>query len=152
MPSWIAGHQQELQRVAAKNAAAAAIVGNLSTTPKEVSIVIGARVLMTIGVTACGYWSRRAEWGLKIYSVLLGVLFLHVFSHLGLTLYFGGYTPGVIGAVAALIPASVYVYWRLLSARVVSLVSAVIAAAIGVSLFVPVVMIGHLVGRTLGGR
>ncbi len=50
----------------------------------------------------------------------LHLYFLHVFTHIGQTLYLKQYTPGVITAVFPVLPYSLYAYYRLLSDQIVS--------------------------------
>jgi hypothetical protein len=95
--------------------------------------------------------SGKRGFRVYAYAALLGGLFLHVFTHIGQALLVGGYVPGVIGAVAAVIPGTLYIYKRLFEARLLTLKSAAFAALIGIALFIPGAMLAHQIGRMLGG-
>jgi hypothetical protein len=77
-------------------------------------------------------------------------LFLHVFTHVAQAIFFRGYAPGVVGAIAAIIPGALYLYKRLFEAKLLTFKSAVVTALIGFALFVPGAMLAHEVGRILG--
>src|SRR3712207_1797721 len=113
MPGWVAGHRPELERLAGLGETAAEMVRSLPTTTAQAAAAIGLIFLLFVLVTAGASLSyRRGPW-LYAYACLLGVFSLHVFTHVAQALYFGGYVPGLVGAVAAIIPCALYVYRRL---------------------------------------
>jgi hypothetical protein len=152
MPSWIAHHQPELERLARMNETAAEMVRSLPTTTSRAAIAIGFILLLFVAVTVGASLSRRRGFWLYAYSSLLGVLFLHVFTHIAQAVLIGGYVPGVIGAVAAIIPGALYLYRRLFEARLLTLKSAAISALVGFALFVPGAMLAHQIGRMFGSE
>ena len=151
MPGWIAKHQRELEHLARMNETTAEIVRSLPTTKTQVAVAIGFIFLLFVAVTAGASSSRRRGPWLYAYASLLGVLFLHVFTHIAQAILVGGYAPGLIGAVAAIIPGALYIYKRLFEARLLTLKSAAVTALIGFALFVPGAMLAHQIGRMLGG-
>jgi len=70
--------------------------------------VLSAAVLLTVLTWQAGTY-------LPFFLVCLHVLFLHVFTHIGQSLLFRTYTPGVVTAVVLVLPYSVYTYYRLLA-------------------------------------
>jgi Protein of unknown function with HXXEE motif len=150
MPGWIANHRQELERLAAMSDIAAEMIRSLPTNTSQVAIAIGFILLLFVLVTAGASLSGRRGFWLYAYAGLLGVLFLHVFTHIAQAILVGGYAPGVIGAVVAIIPGALYLYKRLFAARLLTLKSAVVSALIGFALFVPGAMLAHQLGRLLG--
>jgi Protein of unknown function with HXXEE motif len=150
MPSWIASHQQELDRLARMSEVAAKLVRSLPTTTTQVAIAIGFILLLFIVVTVGASMSGKRGFWVYAYASLLGVLFLHVFTHIAQAILFGGYVPGVIGAVAAVIPGTLYIYKRLFEAKLLTLKAAAFAALIGFALLVPGAMLAHQTGRMLG--
>lgn len=151
MPSWIASHQQELDQLARMSEVAAKLVRSLPTTPTQVAIAIGFILLLFVGVTVCASMSSKRGFWVYAYASLLGGLFLHVFTHIVEAILVGGYVPGVIGAVAAVIPGTLYIYKRLFDAKLLTLKSAAFAALIGLALFVPGAMLAHQIGQMLSG-
>jgi hypothetical protein len=150
MPGWIASHQQELARLAAMSDVAAEIIRSLPTNRSQVAIAIGFILLLFVLVTTGASLSGMRGFWLYAYAGLLGVLFLHVFTHIAQAILVGGYAPGVIGAVVAIIPSALYLYKRLFEAQLLTLKSAVVSALIGFALFVPGAMLAHQLGRLLG--
>ena len=123
---------------------------SLPTTITQVAIAIGFILLLFIVVTVGASMSSKRGFWVYAYASLLGVLFLHVFTHIAQAILVGGYAPGVIGAVAAVIPGTLYIYKRLFEAKLLTLKSAAFAALIGFALFVPGAMLAHQIGRMLG--
>jgi hypothetical protein len=150
MPSWIASHQQELDQLARMSEVAAKLVRSLPTTTTQIAIAIGFILLLFIVVTVGASMSGKRGFWVYAYASLLGVLFLHVFTHIAQAILVGGYAPGVIGAVAAVIPGTLYIYKRLFEAKLLTLKSAAFAALIGFALFVPGALMAHQIGRMLG--
>ncbi|TNJ64492.1 HXXEE domain-containing protein [Paenibacillus hemerocallicola] len=80
------------------------------------------------------------------YLAALAVFFLHVFTHAGQSLYLKSYTPGVITAIALVLPYSAYAYYRLLSEQIID--SGDILASLSIVIvLVPVALMLLLKGR-----
>lgn len=150
MPGWIVRHQPELDQLAQMNETAAEIVRSLPRTTSQVAVAIGFILLLFVVVTVGASISRKRGFWLYAYASLLGVLFLHVFTHIAQAILIGGYAPGVIGAVVAIIPGALYLYKRLFEEKLLTLKSAVVTALIGFALFIPGAMLAHQIGRMLG--
>lgn len=73
---------------------------------------------------------------------------LHVFTHLGQSLYLKMYTPGVISAVICVLPYTLYMFYRMLSEGLVSWNEVLLSIPVGL-LVVPIVLLGHELGRKL---
>jgi hypothetical protein len=149
MPGWVVRHQQKLDQLARMNEIAAEMIRSLPTTTAQVAVAIGFILLLFVVVTAGASVSRKRGFWLYAYASLLGVLFLHVFTHIAQAVLIGGYAPGVIGAVVAIIPGALYIYKRLFEAKLLTMKSAVVTALIGFALFIPAAMLAHQIGRTL---
>lgn len=76
-------------------------------------IILSAAVLLTAAT-----WSKGTY--LPFFLVCLHVMFLHVFTHIGQTILLRSYTPGVVTAVALILPYGLYTYTRLLEEGVVT--------------------------------
>ena len=150
MPGWIASHQQELDQLARMSEVAAKLTRSLPTTTTQVAIAIGFILLLFIAVTVGASMSGKRGFWVYAYASLLGGLFLHVFTHIAQAILVSGYVPGLIGAVAAVIPGTLYIYKRLFEAKFLTLKSAAFAALIGLALLVPGAMLAHQIGRMLG--
>src|SRR5829696_5659782 len=146
MPGWVADHQQEIDRLAAMSEIAAEMARSLPTTTGQAALAIGFILLLFLVVTVGASVSSKRGFWLYAYSSLLGVLFLHVFTHIAQAILIGGYVPGVIGAVVAIIPGALYIYKRLFEAKLLTLKSAVVTALIGFAVFIPGAMLAHEIG------
>jgi uncharacterized protein with HXXEE motif len=150
MPEWIAAHRLDLEQLGQQSAVAARLVRSLATTTPEVAVGIGFLFLLVVTVTAGASAVQRPGFWLYAYAGMLGVLFLHVFTHLAQALFFGGYVPGLYGAVLAVLPGSLYIYRRLFQDGLLTWRSATITALIGLGLLLPVALFAHRLGRLLG--
>ena len=83
-----------------------------------------------------------------LFTATLNVFFLQAFSHVGQTLIFRGYTPGVITALFIVIPYSLLTYYRLFELGLID--GYLLFESIPISiLMVPIFLIGNLLGRRL---
>jgi hypothetical protein len=74
------------------------------------------------------------------------VLFLHVFTHLGQSLYLGRYTPGVVTAVLLCLVYPLYLFDRLIREGIITYGEIMYSLPIGL-LVIPLVLLGHELGR-----
>jgi hypothetical protein len=77
---------------------------------------------------------------------------MHVFTHIAQAIIISGYVPGLLGAIAAIIPGALYIYKRLFDAKLLTWRSAAVTALIGLALFIPGALLAHQIGRVLGSR
>ena len=71
----------------------------------------------------------------QIYGLLLGVnviLFLHVFMHVGQSLYVKVYALGVGSAILVTLPYSIYLFYRLINEGLINVYDIVINAPYGI--------------------
>ncbi len=81
----------------------------------------------------------------QIYGLLLGVnviLFLHVFMHVGQSLYVKVYALGVGSAILVTLPYSIYLFYRLINEGLINVYDIVINAPYGI-LTIVLVLGGH---------
>ncbi|WP_054957341.1 HXXEE domain-containing protein [Paenibacillus dakarensis] len=90
-----------------------------------------------------------AEHEVYFYFLSFNTLFfLHVFAHLGQSLYLKRYTPGVVTAVLCVLPYTLYMYNRMLSEELVSWSEVLLSIPAGL-LMIPIVLLGHELGKKL---
>jgi hypothetical protein len=150
MPEWLARHREQLEQFAAMNALTAKMIHSMATTTPQVAIAISFLLLIFLLVTYGATHSLRRGFWIYAYACLLGVLFLHVFTHIAQAILVRGYAPGVIAAVLVIIPGSSLIYKRLFEARLLTWKSAIITALVGLGLFVPGALLAHAIGRLAG--
>jgi hypothetical protein len=150
MPAWIAAHGPQLARMAQSSAAARRAVASLATTTPAVAVAIGAVFAVVLAVTVGATRSVGRGFWWHAYAAVLGVLFLHVYTHVFQAVLVGGYVPGLYGAVFAVLPGGAYLYRRLFRAGVLTLRAAAVDAVIGVAVALPGVLGAHALGRLVG--
>lgn len=104
-------------------------------------VILSAAVLLAATTLSQGTF-------LPVYLVCLHTLFLHVFTHLGISFRVRGYSPGVVTAVALILPYSLYTYFRLFEAGLINW-SLVAGTLPFVLLVIPVLHAAHKLGMAL---
>jgi hypothetical protein len=149
IPSWIARNEPTLQAIRRLGPLGDRVVANLPRTTGAVATAVAVELIVLAIATAWLSRHPRRGLGLGIYTVLLGLFVGHSVTHVGLTILFRGYTPGVITAVVLIPPMGVYLYRRLLESSLVTWRTAIAAAIFGMLAFLPVVLAAQYIGRNL---
>ena len=148
MSAWVSSHRTEVTASLA-SVGAADLAALLPSTFAQAAIAIGWMVALFTIVTA-GVWWRPASsaWRLA-YGGLLGAFFLHAFTHVAQSVFFGGYTPGVVTAVVVVAPGSAFIYRTLAHRRALAFWPTALATLIALALFVPGVVLAFSIARWL---
>ncbi|WP_192918446.1 HXXEE domain-containing protein [Salinigranum salinum] len=115
------------------------LVGVVASTRRRFTIAVTLVGCVVVGATVAGV-SDPTGLGIRIYTTILGGYFLHAFVHVGQSVVFRGYTPGLVTAGLVVIPVSLSLYWRLLSVQFVDAGTVVATGLLGLVLFVPIVV------------
>lgn len=94
MPAWLAAHRSMLDAIAAGSPFAARIVATAPTSTARAAVAIGLVFALLLVVTTGVTLGRARAWFLA-YCSLLGLLFLHVFTHVAQAVFFRSYVPGL---------------------------------------------------------
>ena len=90
-----------------------------------------------------------AEKGVYLIYLSMNTIFLlHVFTHVGQSLYLRMYTPGVVSAVIFVLPYTLYVLHSLLAKELVTWEEILLSIPIGLFI-IPIVLVGHELGKKL---
>jgi hypothetical protein len=136
---WQGARAAELAALADRSRLARRIV-EVNTTPRRPFAVAVALVgVPVVGATVAGTVDPAGAGG-AVFAVVLGGYALHAFVHVGQSVHLRGYTPGVVTAVAVVLPSSAYLYRRLFEAGLLDPGGAVLTAVAGLVVFVPVVV------------
>lgn len=149
MPDWIRQNREALATIAKQNEFAARVVDNLAQTTVQVAVAVVFELLLILLATVLLLKNRQNSFGLYLYSAILGVFFLHTFTHAAQALFFGGYTPGVLTALLVIPPTSLYLYRQFFQMKLLTWKTALLSALTGVLLILPVLLFAHFLGRTL---
>lgn len=72
------------------------------------------------------------------------LMFAHVFTHIGQSIFMRRYTPGVVTAVLLSLPYSSYLFYRLLDADIASWPEIWLSLIVGLVTVGPLVLLGHV--------
>jgi hypothetical protein len=147
--AWLGAHRTELQALSESSLLARAILARLPTSLAEVAAAIAAVFVVLLVVTLAAGRSRQRGFWLYAYATLLGLLFLHVFTHTAQAVYFRGYVPGLVGALVAVLPGTLYIYKRLLGSRLLTWKAAILTALLGIALFIPGALTAFALARNV---
>lgn len=149
LPAWMAGHQAQMAALLQKIGVSSRMFDVLPTTLAKTTGAMAVLLVAFMLVTWAAWRGHgRGGWQLA-FAMFLGGFFLHGFTHLGQTIYFGAYTPGAVTAVAVVIPASCYLYLRLFRARRLRPAVATAAALLGLALLVPAIVLALTLGAAM---
>ena len=115
---------------------------NMTSSQFAVAVLLEFIILTVITFSAAEY--GKYFWFLAFISIF----FIHVFTHVGQSLLLKIYTPGVVTAVVLVLPFTSYTLYRMIDESLVSWNEILISIPFGV-LIVPIVLIGHYIGRKL---
>ncbi|MGE7766814.1 HXXEE domain-containing protein [Peribacillus sp. NPDC096540] len=120
----------------------------LGTKSAQLSITAAWILLIISFITFMTAYLLTIEGNLILFTATLNIFFLQAFSHIGQTIIFRGYTPGVITALFIVIPYSLLTYYRLFELGLID--GHLIFESIPFSiLMVPIFLMGNLLGRRL---
>lgn len=90
-----------------------------------------------------------AEHGNYFFFLAFNTLFfLHVFTHVGQTIYMRMYTPGVVSSVLIVLPYTLFLFNRLINEELVTWNEILWSIPVGV-IWLPIVLLGHELGRKI---
>lgn len=143
-------NRPELAALADRSRLARRVVAVNSVPRRQFAVAVAVVGLVLVAGTVAAA-ARLDSWGGVVYAVFLGGYFLHAFSHVAQSALVRGYTPGVVTAVAVVMPVSLALYRALFRAGVLDVGLAVATALAGILVFGPVVvgsirLAGALVG------
>lgn len=137
MVRWRTANRSRLAALASKSWPARRVVESMPTTTAGFTVAVALVGVLLVGATIAGHLDPRGG-GIVLYAVFLGGYCLHGVVHVGQSIVFRGYTPGVASAVLLVIPTSAFLYTRLLEWGVIDRRTLVLTAVTGLVLFVPI--------------
>lgn len=139
--SWIKKHKQQvMHKVPMRVSKQLDKVLNITSGQFAVAVLLEFIVFIPFTYLA-------AEQGSYfIFLAINTLLLLHVFTHVGQSLYLKQYTPGVVSAVIVTLPYTLYLFHQLLSEQLVTWTEILLSIPVGF-LVVPLVLLGHELGK-----
>lgn len=146
---WLARHRSRLAELATKNRLARRLVASIDLTPAQFSLAVIFELVIILAATLWAFFEIRPGAGFYFFLILLGAMFLHVFTHLAQPILFRGYTPGLVTAVSLVLPVSLYLYRRFFQAGLINWTTIAWTVPLGGVILLPVILTGHALGRKL---
>jgi hypothetical protein len=143
---WMHGREETLRTLADRSRLAGRVIAIHSTPTREFVVAVLAVGSLLFAVTAVATQRPTGVWGL-LFAVFLGGYFIYAFLHVGQSALLRGYTPGVVTAVAVVVPVSAYLYRLLFQTGILDGRLALTTALLGIVVFFPVVLGAHRLAR-----
>jgi hypothetical protein len=103
---WLERYRAQLVELAAKNRLARRLATSIDLTAAQFNAGVAFELVIILAATAWAFFEAQPGLGFYFFLVILGAMFLHVFTHLAQPFLFKGYTPGVVKAVGLVLPFS----------------------------------------------
>jgi hypothetical protein len=145
--SWLTRHKERVKRALPARLAAWFEESFSMKTAQFAVAVTCIFLVLTVATILAAVTLPEGTW-LPFFLVCLHVMFLNVFTHTGQSLAFRGYTPGVATALVIVLPYTIYAYYRLLAAGLISW-PLIYSTLPYVPLVFPVLLGAHRLGRKL---
>ena len=113
-------------------------------TTRQFILAVGVLFALTLLASDLATQSSRQ---MDLFTIGLAIFLVHVFGHVGQSLFLRTYTPGVITAVLVVLPYSLYGFHRLFTAQLIDGTSFTTVVLVGALLFVPLVLAASQLGR-----
>jgi hypothetical protein len=120
-------------------------------TPSTTQFLVGMIVLFVLSVGAA-YLATRSPREIEILTLTLAMFLIHVVGHIGFPIVFRRYTPGLITALVIVLPYSLYAFFRLFSARLITPESFMFSLLFGALLVAPLIWLALLIGKWVTRR
>lgn len=146
---WFRRYRPRLAELAAKNRLARSLATSIDLTSLQFSVGVAFELVLILTATLWAFFETEPGPGFYSFLILLGAMFLHVFTHLAQPLLFRGYTPGLVTALALVLPFSLYLYGRLLQTGLINGATIAWTVPLGGLILLPVILAAHAVGRRL---
>lgn len=115
-----------------------------SITSSQFAVAVGIEFVLFIPITFLAVEYHQ----FLIFIGVNSIFFLHVFTHVGQSLYIKKVTPGVITAIFIVLPYTIYLFYRLLNEGLIDWNLILLSIPIGL-MIIPIVLFGLFVGRRI---
>ncbi|UFJ39321.1 HXXEE domain-containing protein [Brevibacillus humidisoli] len=146
---WMQANLDELQSLVGSSLLAPLILASASMTTVQFAIAVGVIFVFILSSSYLAARSLTMGGGMQYFLVCLTVMTANVFTHVGQSVLFHGYTPGVVTAVTVLLPYTWYMYRRLRGEQHLQPQS--LKGSLPYALLaLPVLYLAHAIGRLIG--
>ncbi|MBX7220302.1 MAG: HXXEE domain-containing protein [Blastocatellia bacterium] len=139
IPGWVTAHRHEL-RLLFEHVGIGGWAAALPTTFAQTAFAIGLMLALFIIVTAGVFRRPDSRLWRTLYGGLAGTFLFHTLTHVAQAIGFRGYTPGLVTALLVVAPGTALLTRELLRQSAIDFKPSLVAALIGLMLFLPSVL------------
>ncbi|WP_075980599.1 HXXEE domain-containing protein [Bacillus massilinigeriensis] len=121
---------------------------SMTTAQFAVAVLIVFLFVSSSTFMASQYLNDAVLGNIEYFTVFILTFFIHVFTHIGQSIYFRSITPGVITSVFIVLPYSIIMLNELLENELITW-DTIFTCLPFVLLVVPIVVMAHLIGKKL---
>ncbi|MFX3623441.1 MAG: HXXEE domain-containing protein [Ectobacillus sp.] len=118
----------------------------MSTAQLTAAVLFIFLIVSSATFMANQYFMKGPLGNIHFFTVLILTFFIHVFTHVGQSVYFKSVTPGVITSIFLVMPYSIVMLQSLLNAQLISWSTIMICLPF-VLLMLPIVVFAHWIGK-----
>lgn len=119
---------------------------SMSTAQFAVAVLVIFLFVSSSTFMASQYMNKGVFANIHYFTVLIMIAFIHVFTHIGQSIWFRCITPGVITSVVIVLPYSSVMIYSLLKYQIITWHTMMISLPY-VFLAVPIVLFAHWIGK-----
>jgi len=115
-------------------------------TTRQFTLAVVVLLVLTL---LAAYLATRPQRQMDLFTLALAIFLVHILGHIAQTVFFRGYTPGLITALLVVLPYSLYGFHRLFTTNLIGGDSFTTSMLVGALLFVPVILAATQLGKLL---
>lgn len=146
---WIVSKREEIyKRLPTKIANRIIKQFSMTTAQMSVAVLVIFLFVSSAAFMASQYINNGPMANIDFFTVMILIFFIHVFTHIGQSLFFRSITPGVVTSVILVLPYCLVTLKALLANQIIDWNSIVISLPF-VLLILPVVFAAHWIGKKI---
>ncbi|MGG4267530.1 HXXEE domain-containing protein [Peribacillus simplex] len=119
---------------------------SMSTAQFSVSVLVIFLFVSSSTYMASQYVNHGSLSNIHLFTVFIMIFFLHVFTHIGQSIFFRSITPGVITSIVIVFPYCTVLLNSLFKSQVISW-NTIFFSLPFVILIIPIILIAHWIGK-----
>lgn len=145
--NWMSKHSEKMcEKLPAKIANRVIKQFSMTTAQFAVAVLVIFLFVSISTIMANQYLLKGSFVYIYPFIIVSLIFFLHAFTHIAQSVFFGSITPGAITSVIIIIPYSIVLYSTLLINEIITRKIIIICLPFGL-LFIPIVLFAHWLGK-----
>ncbi|WP_409300462.1 HXXEE domain-containing protein [Peribacillus sp. SCS-155] len=121
---------------------------SMTTAQMAAAVLLIFLIISSAALLANQYVNDKPLANIHVFTVIILTFFLHVFTHVGQSIFFRSVTPGVITSIFIVLPYSLITLYALLSVDIIDW-KTILKCLPFVLLVVPIVLLAHWFGKKI---